>query len=93
MDWLIILLRIAMTKTFKLERGAYTGVIGSQTENDIRFCAKEFGTGGTQPDKRWFYRLLNNQTEWRRVGRRSSLILVLYFRNEADVTYFLLKNS
>lgn len=80
-------------KTFKLERGQYTGVIGSQTENDIKFCRQEFGAGGVQSGKRWFYKLLEKQHDWRRVGRRSSLKLVLYFRNEEDITYFLLKNS
>ena len=80
-------------KTFKLERGQYTGVIGSQTENDIKFCEQEFGAGGVQSGRRWFYKLLEKQHDWRRVGRRSSLKLVLYFRNEEDITYFLLKNS
>ena len=80
-------------KTFKLERGQYTGVIGSQTENDIKFCEQEFGKGGVQSGRRWFYKLLEKQHDWRRVGRRSSLKLVLYFRNEEDITYFLLKNS
>jgi hypothetical protein len=92
MDWLIKLSRTGM-KTFKLERGRYTGVIGSQTENDINFCRQEFGNGGVQPDRRWFYRLLEKQHDWRRVGRRSSLKLVLYFRNESDITLFLLKNG
>ncbi len=81
-------------KTFKLDCGRYTGVIGSQAQNDINFCRQEFGEGGVKPDKRWFYRLLNMPPEWRRTGRissRSSLRLMLYFRNEADITLFLLK--
>ncbi len=80
-------------KAFKLDRGQWTGVIGSQTQNDINFCRQEFGNGGMKPDRRWFYRLLNMQQEWRRKGRRSSLRLVLYFRHESDVTLFLLKNG
>ena len=78
-------------KTFKLDRGLYTGVPDNQATIDFAFCTKEFGIGGVQPDKRWFYRLINDIDSWRRVGRRSSLRMMLYFRNEADRTLFLLK--
>jgi hypothetical protein len=52
----------------------------------------DLGPPGMQQERRWFYRVLENGQEWRRKGRRSSLKLVLYFRNSADATYFLLKN-
>ena len=78
-------------KTFKLDRGLYTGAPHNPATIDISFCIKEFGVGGVQQERRWFYRLINDRESWRRVGRRSSLRMRLYFRSEADRTLFLLK--
>lgn len=81
-------------KTFKLDRGLYSGAPNNPATIDIAFCVNEFGIGGVQPERRWFYRLVDSNTSWRRVGRRSATLrLMLYFRNEEDITFFLLKRA
>ena len=52
-----------------------------------------FGPGGTQADRRWFYRLLDTGQNWRRKEKFSRMDLVLYFRNSVDATFFALKKS
>ena len=47
--------------------------------NDVELATAMFGAGGTQADRRWFYRLLDSP-DWRRKGRRADMRLVLYFQ-------------
>ena len=75
-----------MTNT-KLDCGIWS--IGNR---DVELAESMFGAGGTQRDRRWFYRLLDTQ-DWRRKGRRSEMRLVLYFRNSADAVFFALKKG
>jgi len=56
-------------------------------------ATKMFGPPGTQAGRRWFYRVQFLNEEWRRVGRKSELKVLLYFRNSADATFFCLKKS
>jgi hypothetical protein len=67
--------------------------IWSLSNHDIELATKMFGPSGTQADRRWFYRLLDSNQEWRRKMKHSSMDLVLYFRNSADATFFTLKKS
>jgi len=60
--------------------------------NDVELATAMFGPGGTQADRRWFYRLLDSP-DWRRKGRRADMRLVLYFRNSVDATLFALKKT
>lgn len=60
--------------------------------NDVELATAMFGAGGTQADRRWFYRLLDSP-DWRRKGRRADMRLVLYFRNSVDATLFALKKT
>ena len=52
-----------------------------------------FGPPGTQAGRRWFYRVQFLNEEWRRVGRKSELKVLLYFRNTQDAVFFSLKKS
>jgi len=74
-------------KTVRIDCGLY-----SYQNTDTEMATKLFGDPGTQPDRRWFYRLYDNP-DWRRKGRRSDMQLMLYFRNSADATFFCLKKS
>ena len=56
-------------------------------------ATKMFGPPGTQAGRRWFYRVQVLNEEWRRVGRKSELKVLLYFRNSADAVFFSLKKS
>ena len=56
-------------------------------------ATKMFGPPGTQAGRRWFYRVQFLNEEWRRVGRKSELKVLLYFRNSADAVFFSLKKS
>ena len=67
--------------------GTGAGMLGTA------FGAELFGPGGTQADRRWFYRLLDAKQEWRRKGRYAKLNVVLYFRNSVDATFFALKKG
>ena len=60
--------------------------------NDVELATELFGAGGTQADRRWFYRLLDSP-DWRRKGRRADMRLVLYFRNSVDAVFFALKKA
>ena len=61
------------------------GVVATATEM--------FGRPGTQAGRRWFYRVQFLNEEWRRVGRKSELKVLLYFRNTEDAVFFSLKKS
>jgi len=73
-------------KTTRINCGAWT-----LSNDDVEQATKLFGPGGTQADRRWFYRLLDDR-EWRKKGRLDTQ-LVLYFRNSVDATFFALKKS
>jgi len=73
-------------KTTRINCGAWT-----LSNDDVEQATKLFGSGGTQADRRWFYRLLDDR-EWRKKGRLDTQ-LVLYFRNSVDATFFALKKS
>jgi hypothetical protein len=60
---------------------------------DVELAEKLFGPGGTQADRRWFYRLLDTEQDWRRKGRYAKLNVVLYFRHSVDAVFFTLKKS
>jgi len=60
--------------------------------DDVELATELFGPGGTQADRRWFYRLLDSP-EWAKKARKAEMRLVLYFRNSADATFFALKKS
>ena len=67
---------------------------GKNWEIDPVATATEmFGSPGTQAGRRWFYRVQFINKEWRRIGRKSGLKVLLYFRNSADATFFCLKKS
>jgi hypothetical protein len=73
-------------KTTRINCGAWT-----LSNDDVEQATKLFGPGGTQADRRWFYRLLEDR-EWRKKGRLDTQ-LVLYFRNSVDATFFALKKG
>jgi hypothetical protein len=73
-------------KTTRINCGAWT-----LSNDDVEQAIKLFGPGGTQADRRWFYRLLDDR-EWRKKGRLDTQ-LVLYFRNSVDATFFALKKG
>jgi hypothetical protein len=73
-------------KTTRIKCGAWT-----LSNDDVEQATKLFGPGGTQADRRWFYRLLDDR-EWRKKGRLDTQ-LVLYFRNSVDATFFALKKG
>jgi len=75
-------------KTTRIDCGAW-----STNNMDVELAAELFGPGGTQADRRWFYRLLDAKQEWRRKGRYAKLNVVLYFRNSVDATFFALKKG
>jgi hypothetical protein len=56
-------------------------------------ATKMFGPPGTQAGRRWFYRVQFINKEWRRIGRKSGLKVLLYFRNTEDAVFFSLKKS
>jgi hypothetical protein len=60
--------------------------------DDVELATELFGPGGTQADRRWFYRLLDSP-EWAKKARKAEMRLVLYFRNSADAVFFALKKS
>ena len=72
-------------KTTRINCGAWT-----LSNNDVEQATKLFGPGGTQAERRWFYRLLDDR-EWRKKGLNTQL--VLYFCHSADATFFALKKS
>ena len=74
-------------KTTRINCGMWT-----INNNDVELATAMFGAGGTQADRRWFYRLLDGP-DWRRKGRRADMRLVLYFRNSVDATLFALKKT
>jgi len=69
------------------------GGIWSINNTDVELATELFGPGGTQADRRWFYRLLDTKQNWRRIAKYSSMDVVLYFRHSADATFFALKKS
>jgi hypothetical protein len=75
-------------KTTRINCGAW-----SINNNDVELASDMFGPGGTQADRRWFYRLLDTGQNWRRKEKFSRMDLVLYFRNSVDATFFALKKS
>jgi hypothetical protein len=75
-----------VTKTTRVNCGRWHG-----QDLETGLATSMFGPPGTQANRSWFYRIYNDKHEWRRVGRRSCLHLVLYFRNSADATLFCLK--
>ena len=74
-------------KTTRINCGAW-----SLINDDVELATKMFGPGGTQADRRWFYRLFDSP-DWHKKPRASKLDLVLYFRHSADATFFALKKS
>ena len=72
-------------KSTRIDCGLY-----SYKNTDTELANDLFGPSGTQSGRRWFYRLLD-VPDWRRKGRLSATKLVLYFRNNADATFFCLK--
>jgi len=75
-------------KTTRIHCGAW-----SINNTDVELATELFGPGGTQADRRWFYRLLDTKQEKRRKARQSRMDVVLYFRNTVDATFFALKKS
>jgi hypothetical protein len=69
------------------------GGIWSINNTDVELATELFGPGGTQADRRWFYRLLDTKQNWRRIAKYSSMVVVLYFRHSADATFFALEKS
>jgi hypothetical protein len=68
--------------------------LGLINNRDIELATELFGPGGTQADRRWFYRLIDTgQSEWRGKRRIAHMNVVLYFRNSVDATFFALKKS
>ena len=67
--------------------------IWSINNTDVELATELFGPGGTQADRRWFYRLLDTKQNWRRIAKYSSMDVVLYFRNSVDATFFALKKG
>ena len=74
-------------KTTRINCGVWSG-----NNNVVELATEMFGAGGTQADRRWFYRVLNG-AEWRTMGRNSDLQIVLYFRHSVDATFFALQKS
>ena len=74
-------------KTTRINCGAW-----ALTNHDVELATKLFGPGGTQADRRWFYRLLDSP-DWAKKARNAEMRLVLYFRNSADATFFALKKG
>jgi hypothetical protein len=73
-------------KTTRINCGFWT--LGN---NDVELATAMFGPSGTQADRRWFYRLLDDRA-WRKKGRLDTQ-LVLYFRHSVDAAFFALKKS
>jgi hypothetical protein len=64
----------------------------SINNTDVELATELFGPGGTQADRRWFYRLLNSP-DWASKARYNDMRLVLYFRNSVDAAFFALKKG
>jgi hypothetical protein len=88
-----------LTKTTKIILSSYDLVYDA-----LEFCQAEFGAGGVQRDRRWFYRILNAwdgyleqvfnhaaQPLFVRQRHRVKAYVAVYFRNAADATWFSLK--
>jgi len=80
------------TKTTKIRAGEWSRCYQVQD-----FCQENFGPGGVQPGRRWFYRLLGAEfkTVWAggvdyRV-RVTKDYTAVYFRDPADAVWFRLK--
>lgn len=65
----------------------------------IAFCTEQFGAGGVQADRRWFYRLLSGTFKtFQRDGHRFRVMstptcVAVYFRTPADAVWFTLKQG
>jgi hypothetical protein len=61
------------------------------------FCQANFGPGGVQPGRRWFYRLLGAEFETVVAGGIDYRVMArpdytaVYFRDPADAVWFTLK--
>lgn len=77
-----------MTKKTKLKSTRVDCGVYRYYGRDCEIAESLFGTPGTGPGRKWFYRLYDNP-DWSR--NSADMRLVLYFRNSADATYFLLK--
>ena len=75
-------------KTTRINCGAW-----SMSNTDVELATEMFGPGGTQANRRWFYRLLDTDLEERRKAKLSRMDLMLYFRNSVDATFFALKKG
>jgi hypothetical protein len=76
-------------KTTRIHCGAW-----SIDNTDVELATELFGPGGTQADRRWFYRLIDKpNTQWRGQRHLKSMDMLLYFRNSADAVFFALKKG
>lgn len=63
----------------------------------VAFCTEQFGAGGIQADRRWFYRLLGGEFKTVRVEGHDFRVAAshdytaVYFRYPADAVWFNLK--
>jgi hypothetical protein len=88
-------------KTTRIDAGQYGfqdgfghgGSYKVSYNTSVELATELFGKPGTQAGRRWFYRMQFLNKDWRRVGRKSELKILLYFRNTADAVFFSLKNS
>jgi hypothetical protein len=61
------------------------------------FCQENFGPGGVQPGRRWFYRLLGCEFKTMSIEGRDYRVMktrdytAVYFRDPADAVWFRLK--
>ena len=76
-------------KTTRINCGTWTFY-----NRDIELATELFGPGGTQSDRRWFYRLIDRPgTKWRGQRHLESMDMLVYFRNSVDANFFALKKS
>lgn len=76
-------------KTTRINCGVW-----SIDNTDVELATELFGSGGTQADRRWFYRLIDRPgTKWRGQRHLESMDMLLYFRNSVDATFFAIKKG
>lgn len=84
----------------EVSRSLWSGVNNlTQVDQSLDFARNEFGPGGTQCGRRWFYRLRNEtyyikvdvtDKSWKQIPR-TRYWCDIYFRDPKDATWFQLK--
>lgn len=77
-------------KSTKINMGRMSEIINKYSETPMSWCRREFGPGGTQQGKRWWYTSVLTGTPSIQT-KRPYYEIVMYFRDPMDATLFALK--